>query len=227
LISLGGSAAILPERWIEATKRIFHKFMKIYKVVVGSLDTNCYIVASEKKSAFIVDPGDDVARIRKVLDDEKLRAQFIVNTHGHIDHIKADADLKLPVYIHENDGDLVRDPEKNLMTTFFGSFKPVIPQRLLKDGDTIELDEMVFKVIHTPGHTRGGICLWNAEVLFSGDTLFRDGVGRTDFPGASSELLGQSLKKLSALDPAVRVYPGHGASTSVGRELGDLRGRDG
>lgn len=201
--------------------------MEIFKVVVGSLYTNCYIVASEKKRAFIIDPGDDVAKIRDVLDVHKLEAKFIVNTHGHIDHIKANADLKLPVYVHASERDLVSDPEKNLMSSFLGSFKPIVPARLLKDGDAIELDEMVFKVIHTPGHTRGCICLLSGGVLFSGDTLFRDGVGRTDFPGASHELLEQSLEKLSALAAAVRVYPGHGAETSLGRELGGLRGSDG
>ncbi|HAJ56945.1 MAG TPA: MBL fold metallo-hydrolase [Candidatus Omnitrophica bacterium] len=195
--------------------------MKIYKVIVGTLATNCYVVASEKKGAFIIDPGDDAPKIREVLSAQKLEPRFIVNTHGHIDHIKANAELGLPVYVHESEEEMIACPEKNIMTTFFGTFSPVRPARLLKDADELELDELTFKVLHTPGHTRGCICLLGGGVLFSGDTLFRDGVGRTDLPGASHELLLLSLEKLSGLNKDMRVYPGHGPETTIGRELGD------
>ncbi|OIO35655.1 MAG: hypothetical protein AUJ74_05405 [Candidatus Omnitrophica bacterium CG1_02_44_16] len=192
--------------------------MKIYKVIVGELQTNCYIVASDKGNAFIIDPGDDVEKIRDVLKERMLKAVFIINTHGHIDHIKANAALKLPLYIHEKEKDMVADPRKNLMTLFFGAFTAVKPERLLKDGDRVELDELSFEVIHTPGHTMGGICLLGGGVLFSGDTLFYNGVGRTDFPGASHAELLKSLKKLSFLKEDIRVYPGHGPNTTIGRE---------
>lgn len=188
-------------------------------MTVGALATNCYIVVSQKGNGFIIDPGDDAKEIKAFLSKQHIAAKFIVNTHGHIDHIKADADLGLPVYAHEAEREMISEPEKNVMTSFFGSFKPVIPMRLLKDGDTIELDEMVFKVIHTPGHTMGSICLFGDRVLFSGDTLFKDGVGRTDIPGSSYESLQGSLKKLALLPEVVKVYPGHGAQTTVGREL--------
>lgn len=200
---------------------LYAKSMKIYKVVVGELATNCYIVASEKKNAFIIDPGDDAAKIREVLSAQKLEPLFIVNTHGHIDHIKANFELGLPVYVHESEEDMVACPEKNIMTAFFGTFSPVRPARLLKDGDLLRLDDLTFEVMHTPGHTRGCICLFGGGALFSGDTLFRDGVGRTDFPGASHGLLLSSLKRLSMLDKDVRVYPGHGPETTIGRELGE------
>ncbi len=192
--------------------------MKIYKVVVGELQTNCYIVATDKGNAFVIDPGDDVEEIRDVLKEHKLKAAFIVNTHGHIDHIRANADLKLPLYIHEKEKDMVADPRKNVMTVFFGTFSAVKPERLLKDGDRVALDELSFEVIHTPGHTNGGICLLGGGVLFSGDTLFYGGVGRTDFPGASHAELLKSLKKLSQLKEDIRVYPGHGPDTTIGRE---------
>ena len=193
--------------------------MKINKIVVGELDTNCYIVSAGSGAAFIIDPGDEPLRIKKFLDDHKLKAAFIVNTHGHIDHIKANSDLGLPVYVHEDDRDMIAIPEKNLMSVFFGTFKPVVPTRLLKDGDIIALDELEFKVIHTPGHTQGCLCLLGEGILFSGDTLFRNGVGRTDFPGASSQSLEESLHRLSGLKSDIVVYPGHGQETTIGREL--------
>jgi glyoxylase-like metal-dependent hydrolase (beta-lactamase superfamily II) len=193
--------------------------MKIYKVVVGSLATNCYIVASKENRAFIIDPGDDSEKIKRVLSDNGLAPRFIVNTHGHIDHIKSDAEMDLPVYVHEKEKDMVACPEKNISATILGTFEPVTPARLVKDGDNIELDELSFKVIHTPGHTMGGICLLGNGVLFSGDTLFYSGVGRTDFPGASHAELLKSLKKLSVLSADTVVYPGHGPQTTIRREL--------
>ncbi len=199
--------------------------MKIYRTVVGSLDTNCYIVASKENGAIIIDPGDEPEVISEVLSSHNLSPKIIIDTHGHIDHIKADAALKLPVYVHEQDWQMVSDPDRNLMTTFFGSFEPVQPARLLKDADIIELDELKIRVIHTPGHTMGCICLSVENVLFSGDTLFRDGVGRTDFPGSSHALLLESLKKISLLSSDTVVYPGHGPDTTVGRELGEKEKR--
>ncbi|MFH1692639.1 MAG: MBL fold metallo-hydrolase [Candidatus Omnitrophota bacterium] len=193
--------------------------MIIHKLVVGELRTNCYIVVSENNNAFIIDPGDNAAGIQAFCQQKGVVPQFIVNTHGHIDHIKANDALKLPVYVHEDDVEMVSSPVKNMMTSFFGTFTPVVPERRLKDGDSIELDGMIFHVIHTPGHTRGCICLSADKILFSGDTLFRDGVGRTDFPGASSEDLDVSLKKLSLLDKDTVVYPGHGGQTTIGCEL--------
>jgi len=193
--------------------------MKIYKVVVGMLGTNCYIVASEKNNAFIIDPGDNSEKIKDVILKHNLKVLFIVNTHGHVDHIKENAVFGLPVYVHEMDNAMVSDPKENLTSAFLGSFDPVVPARLLKDADTVELDELSFRVLHTPGHTLGGICLYGGGVLFSGDTLFCAGVGRTDFPGGSYKLLSESLKNLSKLPPDTKVYPGHGQGTTIGREL--------
>lgn len=193
--------------------------MKIHKLVVGELNTNCYIVVSRQDNAFVIDPGDSAGRILDFCRKQHISLKFIINTHGHIDHIKADDELKLPVYAHPNDADMISCPGKNMMISFFGAFTPVVPERLLEDGDTVVLDELTFKVIHTPGHTSGGLCLFAEGVLFSGDTLFRGGVGRTDFPGASPKELAGSLRKLSVLDENTAVYPGHGPQTTIGREL--------
>jgi glyoxylase-like metal-dependent hydrolase (beta-lactamase superfamily II) len=193
--------------------------MKICRLPVGELSTNCYVVVSRDLRAFLIDPGDEAEKIKGFLSKNKIEAKFIVHTHGHFDHIKADAALGLPVYIHENDADLIRHPEKNPMIELFGPVDAVTPKRLLKEGDKIILDELTFSVIHTPGHTSGGICLFGDGVLFSGDTLFKDGVGRTDFPGASSEELEVSLRKIAQLKGDTKVYPGHGPETTVAREL--------
>jgi hydroxyacylglutathione hydrolase len=193
--------------------------MDVVRVETGSLRANCYIVVAEQRRAFVIDPGDDVDLVRAAIKKHKATPIFIVNTHGHIDHIKANAALKLPVYVHEADGALVSDPRKNLMTTFYGGFDPVKPERLLKDGDRIALDELSFEVLHTPGHTQGCACFFGHGVLFSGDTLFREGIGRTDFPGSSPKDIEVSLRRLSRLPAATVVYPGHGPKTTIGREF--------
>jgi len=193
--------------------------LQVLRFVVGRLATNCYIVVSKEKNAFIIDPGDDAAVIRNAYAARKIHPRFIVNTHGHIDHIKANSALKLPVAVHAADSRMVSDPRKNLMTSFFGTFEGVKPEIDLKGGDRLELDELCFEVWHTPGHSPGGICLVGHGVVFTGDTLFCDGVGRTDFPGASAAKLQESLQRLAGLHDATVVYPGHGPQTTIGREF--------
>jgi hydroxyacylglutathione hydrolase len=189
--------------------------MKIYPVVVGSLSTNCYIVATDQKNAFVIDPGDDADRILAVIKKHGLSARFIVDTHGHYDHIRANAALRLPVYAYETEAEMISDPKKNLSASIFGSFEPVSVERRLKSGDSVALDELTFRVIHTPGHTMGSLCLFGHGVLFSGDTLFKNGIGRTDFPGASADAMERSLKELARLEPETIVYPGHGPRTTI------------
>ncbi|MFH0877292.1 MAG: MBL fold metallo-hydrolase, partial [Candidatus Omnitrophota bacterium] len=179
-------------------------------------------VVSDKANAFIIDPGDEGKRIKDFLSKQKLTVRFAVLTHGHIDHFKAAADLGLPVYIHAKDAPFIQDPEINEMTSFFGTFVPIVPQRILKEGDVVELDELHFRVLNTPGHTPGGICLFADGVLFSGDTLFKNGMGRTDLPHGSYVFMVASLKKLSALDKTTVVYPGHGPQTTIGEEFPNI-----
>jgi glyoxylase-like metal-dependent hydrolase (beta-lactamase superfamily II) len=188
------------------------------------MQVNCYILASKNNSsAIIIDPGEEENKIKRILEKHKLKPSFIINTHGHIDHIGCDDRFGIPVYIHENDLALLKDPQLNLSTFFMSSYSIESHIKTLKDKEDIELDDMQLEVIHTPGHTPGGICLLmkkpNDKILFSGDTLFCQGIGRTDFPGADEGLLIKSIKeKLLKLDDDTVVYPGHGPSSTIGEE---------
>ena len=190
--------------------------MQIRAVKVGELRTNCYLVFNEPDNeALVIDPGSDLDLIVNKVDGLKIKA--IVLTHGHFDHVTDAFKLKemtgAPVMIHEFD-----EPIMVLSTHH-------IADRHLHDGDTITVDSMNFKVIHTPGHSPGGICLYNEEekVLFSGDTLFLANYGRTDLPGSSQSEMEKSLSSLFKLPPETEVYPGHGKPTTIGEERNLLK----
>lgn len=172
--------------------------MKIKHLTVGMLGTNCYLFISDKELA-IIDPGGGAQMILKEVKEIEVEPKYIINTHYHLDHTSANEKIKketgAQVLIHES--------EKS-----FINFKA---DRFLKDGDEIIIGESVLKVFHTPGHTRGSICLLGEKFIFTGDTLFKDGYGRTDLPGGSQKELEGSLEKLSKLlKPGTIVYPGHG-----------------
>lgn len=190
----------------------------VYKIVVGELQTNCYLLAdTQSKKCAIIDPGGDYQKIKTFIGSQNLIPSFIINTHGHADHILANSQFKLPVYIHKNDAGFLSDLNKNLSQTGYVMEKK--PERLLEDGDIIELGNLPLKVIHTPGHTPGSICLLYNGVLFSGDTLFDSGVGRSDWPyGNLAQLINSIQNKLFILADNLKVYPGHGPETTIGRE---------
>ncbi|MBN1405656.1 MAG: MBL fold metallo-hydrolase [Candidatus Omnitrophica bacterium] len=192
----------------------------IDRIIVGELETNCYLLADENsKKCAVIDPGGDFYKIRKHIDRKGFAPVFIINTHGHADHILSDDEFNLPIYIHEDDAGFLTDPQRNLSGLYGGLTVRRKPDMLLKDGDTIELSSLMIKVIHTPGHTPGGICLLCEDILFSGDTLFAAGVGRTDLPGGDEAKLIHSIeKKLYLLDENIKVFPGHGGYTTIGRE---------
>jgi len=195
--------------------------MLLKKIIVGDLEENCYIIADDNTSnAIIIDPGDDYERIQKFLDQNKLNPRFIINTHGHADHIGADDKFGLPVYIHKLDAQSLADPSKNLSYFTGTPFSlSILKVKNLENGEVIKLDSLLLEVIHTPGHTPGGICLKVDNLVFTGDTLFFGGVGRTDFPGASEQQLIASIRdRLLSLDDETIIYPGHGPSSTIGNE---------
>jgi glyoxylase-like metal-dependent hydrolase (beta-lactamase superfamily II) len=185
---------------------------RIIRLVLGPFLTNTYIIFNEKE-AVVIDPVFEPERILTVVAGKELKA--IINTHGHIDHIQADFILKertrAKILIHQDDAPLLSQPSKNLSLLVGESIPNLQPDWLLTEGDEIPIGQFRLKVIHTPGHTDGSICLLEKDFVFTGDTLFIDSIGRTDLPGGSEEKIFASLKKLSSLltDEMV-IYPGHG-----------------
>ncbi|MFC1940883.1 MBL fold metallo-hydrolase [Chloroflexota bacterium] len=198
--------------------------MIIEKLEVGPLASNCYIVGDEaNKKGMIIDPGDEADRILSKVKDLELEIKLIVLTHSHIDHISALKDVKeatdAEIALHAEDAESLQG--KHPLGAIFGlSLKePPQPDRLLKGGDSIDISDLHFLVLHTPGHTPGGICLLGEGVVFTGDTLFNFGIGRSDLPGGNgSQLMNSIHTKLMALPDNTTVYPGHGSQTTIGNE---------
>ena len=199
--------------------------MKIFKYSVGALGTNSYIILDEKTmEAALIDPGDESDKLLSAVASKGAKLSYIVLTHGHFDHILALPEIKektgASLLIHKNDAPMLADNSLNLLSRF--SVRDMtfpIPDRLLSDGDTVMLGSEEIKVIHTPGHTLGSICLSVGDDLISGDTLFRENIGRYDFPGGSFDTIMDSLQKIKALEIKGKIYPGHGMSTTLEHEL--------
>ncbi|WP_378955612.1 MBL fold metallo-hydrolase [Pelosinus sp. sgz500959] len=198
--------------------------MKIIRMEVGQLGANCYIVYCEKTlKGAVIDPGGNGKEIVDQLKAKQIELVYIFNTHGHADHITANDDVKRAtsalVLIHSADANMLISPQGNL-SSYIGNQLVCEPaDRLLHDGERLTVGEIEFEVIHTPGHTLGGICLKANDVLFSGDTLFEQSVGRSDFPGGSHNQLISSIKnKLLPLADHITVLPGHGGATTIGDE---------
>ncbi|MFA5249078.1 MAG: MBL fold metallo-hydrolase [Candidatus Paceibacterota bacterium] len=172
--------------------------MEIKKITVGELQTNCYLFISDGESA-VIDPGGEAPEILAWLKKAGAKPKYIINTHYHFDHTLANQAVKKDtgafILIHEAEKDFI-------------DFKA---DRFLKEGEEIKIGGEVLKIIHTPGHTPGSICLLGNGFLFSGDTLFDGGYGRTDLPGGSDNDMALSLEKLDdVIEPKTKVYPGHG-----------------
>lgn len=197
--------------------------MILEKIIVGPIETNCYILGSAKThQALVIDPGSEVEEIKKCLKEHQLKIKAVVNTHGHIDHIGADAYLDSPVYIHRLDAEFLTNPDLNLCRMFGFVLPSIKLDVLLEDGQKIEAGEVCLEVIHTPGHTPGGICLKADKFVLTGDTLFAQGVGRTDIPGASEKALFNSIRtRLFTLADNLIIYPGHGPSSTIGQARKD------
>ncbi|MCX5679564.1 MAG: MBL fold metallo-hydrolase [Candidatus Omnitrophica bacterium] len=192
----------------------------IKRFVTGPIETNCYVVwDTSTNDACLIDPGGDAEKIKDFLEDNGLRLDFIINTHGHGDHIAANSYFRVPIYIHEFDKDFLLDPGKNLSGAFLFPFVSPAASRILKDGDTVKLGTLTMEVMHTPGHTPGSISIALDDVVFTGDTLFAGGVGRTDFEYGSEDALIKSIcQKLMPLADDIIIYPGHGPESTIGEE---------
>ena len=199
--------------------------MEIKKIVGGSSSgffANTYFITKNKES-IIVDPGDESDRIKKLVKENDLTPQLILLTHGHIDHIKDVKPLsdyyKIPVYIHEDEKLILESNDYNLSNILGIPLEPFNIERYLVDNEEIEFEGEKLKIIHTPGHTPGSICIKGDNLLLSGDTLFACSVGRTDFPYGNEKLLIKSIKeKLLIMDDDIKVYPGHNEETTIGQE---------
>ena len=196
--------------------------MKIHTLILGQLQTNCYIIESQNKNAIIIDCGDNSDRVISFLKENDLQLKKILLTHGHFDHIGAVSEVMqatgAEVYIHTNDAGMLIDSRLSLASELGLSQNNISLFTEICDGDKIILDEINLKVIHTSGHTKGSVCFIGDGVTFSGDTLFEGTVGRTDFPGGSFPEIKKSIDRLAALDGDYRVYTGHGASTTLSKE---------
>lgn len=193
---------------------------------VGQLGCNCSILGDpETAEAIVIDPGDDIAEIEKILSKHGLMVKMILITHAHIDHIGGAAKLKAstnaPVYMNQNDADLYQ--HLDVQASWLGM---ETPERTsidgeIRDGDKFLLGTTELLAMHTPGHTQGSSCIWipGEKMLLAGDTLFRDSIGRTDLPGGDGRQILRSIQgKLLALPEDTLVVPGHGSSTTIGRE---------
>ena len=196
--------------------------MKVVSLPVGMIGTNCYLTAAQNGDTAIIDPGAQPDQIKEVLQKNNLTPKMILLTHGHFDHIgAADAlrkEFEIPLYLHQADADMVGDSDQNGGIGLIGKHITCGWDHLLSDGDIVELNELTFQVIHTPGNTKGSVCYAVEDVLFTGDTLFCGGIGRTDLYGGSYRELCDSLKKLAALEKNYRVYPGHDRTTTLDAE---------
>ncbi|MGE5577324.1 MAG: MBL fold metallo-hydrolase [Syntrophothermus sp.] len=201
--------------------------MILKQLIVGPMGANCYIIGCDQtREAAVIDPGGDPSAILGEVKRLGLTLKHIINTHGHVDHIAGNRALKAvtgaEILIHAADSPMLTNSQQNL-SYFLGEESELVTgppaDRKLADGDVINVGNISVQVLHTPGHTPGGICLLAGEALFSGDTLFAESVGRTDFPGGSSEALINSIRqKLLVLPDETPVYPGHGPMTTIGDE---------
>lgn len=202
--------------------------MKLFPFYGHGWESNCYLLI-DGKDAVLVDAGIDHALITDLLAREGATLSAVILTHGHFDHTVSVDKLRdatgAQVMIHTDDAEMLTDAEKSALYYFFGTRDAYRPaDRLIKDGDEIPLGGETLRVLHTPGHSRGSICLLSGDTLLTGDTLFDGGFGRYDLYGGDRDTLARSLATLGTLDSSLTIYPGHGGPAPLGAALNAIRG---
>lgn len=200
--------------------------MIIRTLVVTDFATNCYVIGCpQTHEGAIIDPGGNAPAILAAVKESGLTIRYVINTHGHIDHTAANkAVLEKTgalLVAHKLEALLLTDPSRNLSFLIGRNISGPAPGLLVEEGDTLDIGTLHWRVLHTPGHTPGSISLYSAEqsIVFTGDALFKMGIGRTDFPGGDYARLLQGIaEKLLALPDETLVYPGHGPTTTIGYE---------
>ncbi len=198
--------------------------MIIESLAVGPIMANCYILGCETtRQAAVIDPGDESDRILLALADHKLTVRYIINTHGHFDHVGGNRKLKdatgAPILIHASDAPMLDQLSASAASFGLSAENSPPPDQTVADGDVITIGEVTLTVIHTPGHSPGSISLHTDNKVFVGDLLFAGSIGRTDLPGGDFDTLVASVRnKIFPLGDEVTVYSGHGSETSVARE---------
>ncbi len=198
--------------------------MIIKKLTVGPIMANCFILGCEEtREAVVIDPGDETDRILTVLEESDLKVKYIIDTHGHFDHVGGNKKLKditgADIMIHVLDAPMLNHLSASAAAWGFSADDSPSPDKILEEGDTITFGNITLKVIHTPGHSPGGISLYTDGYVFVGDTLFAGSIGRTDFPGGDYKTLISNIRnKLFVLGDDVQVFTGHGPETTIGKE---------
>lgn len=195
--------------------------MKVYNIEVAPIGTNCYVAVNEdNKEAVVVDPGGSPELISSLINELGVKVKAIFLTHGHMDHIGALAEIKdltkATIYVSKEDAPMLANPHSSLAAMFGTDLHCPPPDKFYGQGDVVTEAGLTFKILATPGHTPGGVCIEHDDVVFCGDTIFCESIGRTDFPGGSyTELVASIKAKLLVLNPETKLLPGHGPSTTV------------
>ena len=196
--------------------------MKIKRLELGFFKVNCYILSLDRAN-IIIDPGADFNIIQEYLEYENIKPDFILNTHGHYDHIGGVSDIisyyGIPFYIHEFEEMIITDPEKNISSFFGENELSLKTYNLVKNNDYSYFKDLGIEIVNTPGHTPGSIVLSAGNCIFTGDLLFKGAIGRTDLPGGSIKQIKESLSRIKKMDKESVIYPGHGPDSSLKYEL--------
>ena len=198
--------------------------IKVKKIISGRLEVNCYIVYDScTLNAVIVDPGEDGDKVIRAVEEGGFKPEMLINTHGHYDHILSDEQIRkkfnIPLAAHKDEVVMLSDSFHNASAIFGSPGSVSKPEIILDDNQEIKLSFVSFKVIHTPGHSKGGICLLFDDFIITGDTLFAGTIGRTDFPGGEYQDMMKSIEKIKNLKNSLIIYPGHGSQTTLANEL--------